>query len=142
MPSDGSNIGNPNDPLVRPESPVQQSPHSLSDGGNLPDIGQRSISPSLFGNGWNTSGADDNTPLPVWAVQMALAALRTGMTVHEVERRLHDGGLSQEAAEAVVSRVLARRLQDQDAATQSLGRKDWFENLLDFLNMPIYMHWR
>jgi hypothetical protein len=142
MPSDGSYTGDPNDPPVRPEIAIQQSPNSLSVGDDLPHIEKRSASPSLFGKGWNTSGADGTTPLPVWAIQMALAALRTGMTMHEVERRLHDGGLSQEAAEAVVSRVLARRLQDQDAATQSLGRKDWFENLLDFLNMPIYMRWR
>jgi hypothetical protein len=142
MSSNGSYAGNPNDPPVRSENVVKKSPHLLSDRDDLPGLEKRSASLGLFGKGWNVSGANGTKPLPVWAVQMALAALRTGMPAPEVERRLHDGGLSQEAAEDVVSRVLARRLQDQDAATQSLGRKDWLESLLDLLNTPIYMHWR
>jgi hypothetical protein len=56
-----------------------------------------------------------------WPVERARAALKTGMSVPEIERQLVGFGLSPEAATAVVNDVLQERLRTTDGAAEPSG---------------------
>jgi hypothetical protein len=107
MPSNDSYTGNPNDPMPRSKCIIQKSPHDNHALNNE----KRAANLTPISTGWNIGDAKDPTPLPEWAVQKALASLRIGMTVPEVEKRLVKGGLSPATAEAVVTRVLSQHVQ-------------------------------
>jgi hypothetical protein len=109
MPSNDSYTGSPNEPM----SPSKGSIQKLPTPGHAPNSEKRPANPTPISTGWNIGDAKDPTPLPEWAVQKAIAALRIGMSVPEVEKHLVNAGLSPSTAEAVVTRVLSQHVQAQ-----------------------------
>jgi hypothetical protein len=158
MSSKGWNTDDSSDPVVLPEWAVQKARTSLQLGMKVPEVEQQLIAGGLdravaaalvikvrdgslsLGEGgsqgisfvptkgWDTSDPTDLTALPAWAVEKARASLRVGVSVPEVEQRLVAGGLSSEAAEAAVNRVLEAHVraevvpQEQERRLQPLHR--------------------
>ena len=96
---------------------------------SAPEVEQRLVSvglaPDVVRAVMLRAGSQPSTPPPLvdWAMEHARAALRAGVKVPEIERRLVARGLSAEIAEAVVTNVLGEGVRAGQPDTPEQQRR-------------------